>query len=461
MVKNVFQNIPAGFFNLLASNTDNLNNAGLLIEIYEQYETEVSYRISRKKLRDAVALYIIENDIHVPLEEIDDKSNDIAGGILRKFSKPEYGWLTEEIDDGTYEKYMVMTEAGIALAEFLLRISQPEKVEYVSYIFDIYNTLLKGKDQWEDDPYVGAIKKSYRDAKALSRALKRLSTFIRKKIEQIANKTTLEEITNHLIEYYNGDFIREYARLTTQQNIHIYRRSIQHALDKLMKNERDLIITGCAVEEDITPEEAEELLDEMVDATNRFLNEDYDRIMLDIRKKINTYIRIAIARLRFRQTHGQDTRGNVETVLKLLKSALENTEQETIEEVPSLHAFDKHEYIDRFSLSTPRKTRAVKEPSITACVQPTKEEAEESAQTINKSVENTYSMRKMKKYIKQCMGSAKEIHSDQLPLQTSGDLLADVMSAALSEANGFDITVEDGYTETGNMLLRNFTIRRK
>ena len=49
----------------------------------------------------------------------DRTANDMAGAVIRKFLSREVGWLEEEIDDATYEKQIVMTENGIALAEFL------------------------------------------------------------------------------------------------------------------------------------------------------------------------------------------------------------------------------------------------------------------------------------------------------------------------------------------------------
>ena len=48
----VFNIIPEGFFNPLSSGSNNIANAGCLLEIYEQYDMEVSYRISRRVLRD-------------------------------------------------------------------------------------------------------------------------------------------------------------------------------------------------------------------------------------------------------------------------------------------------------------------------------------------------------------------------------------------------------------------------
>ena len=93
MAPNVFNRIPSGFFNLLSSGSDNINNAGCLPEIYSQYDMEVSYRIGRKQLRDALALYILENNLSFSEEEADEKSSDVANSIIRKFTDEDCGFI--------------------------------------------------------------------------------------------------------------------------------------------------------------------------------------------------------------------------------------------------------------------------------------------------------------------------------------------------------------------------------
>ena len=48
---------------------------------------------------------------------------------------------------------------------------------------------------------------------------KRLSTFIKKIIERMVQEETLESLTENILEYCEGSFIR--TRLTKQQNIHL------------------------------------------------------------------------------------------------------------------------------------------------------------------------------------------------------------------------------------------------
>jgi len=61
----------------------------------------------------------------------------------------------------------------------LQQLAKPEREEFSSYIFNIYN-ILRNEEQWNSDPYVACVKNIYRNSKQLSKALKRLATFIKK-----------------------------------------------------------------------------------------------------------------------------------------------------------------------------------------------------------------------------------------------------------------------------------------
>ena len=158
-------------------------NSFLLQFIYQQYDNEISYRIKRTVLRDELAYFISENskELIVESEAVAKTYQDIASDYLRKFASKEVGWLEEEFDDSTFEKYVVITEQGVMLAELLNRLGQSEKEEFSSYVYNIYNTLVS-REQWSENPYVGALKNVYKNAKSLSKSLKRMSTYIRKTI---------------------------------------------------------------------------------------------------------------------------------------------------------------------------------------------------------------------------------------------------------------------------------------
>lgn len=168
---NLFDMIPKGFFNLLGSNANNRVYADCLSIIYEEYDREITFRIGRERLRDAIAVYLADNQISDMEDETQGLSySDLASNIIRRFCSDDIGWLEEETDDATYARNIIMIEAGLKLAEFLQQLEKPEKSEFSSYIYNIYNTLTN-EEQWGDNIYVGALKNVYKNAKGLSKDL--------------------------------------------------------------------------------------------------------------------------------------------------------------------------------------------------------------------------------------------------------------------------------------------------
>lgn len=467
-MKNLFDAIPSGFFNCLSSGSNNRIYADCLLVIYEQYEREITYRIARNRIRDALAAYLLENHIHF-LEPDDGRKeernyNDIANGIIRKFCAKDIGWLEEDNDDATYEKNIIMTESGILLTEFLQRLIMPEREEFSSYIFNIYN-ILQNTEQWSQDPYVNGLKNIYRHARLLSKSLKRLATFIKKIIERMVKEESLESLTENLLEYCDGSFIREYARLAKQQNIHIYRFFIKSKLDDFLNHSEihELLVIGCALEEELEESEAKEYVTDMIQATKRFLAEDYDRIMRDIKHKINVYLQIAIGRARFLRNRGVDMRGNVEQTLRYIVQEMEAVGwKETIpEEMQGLFTLDRHKFMDAGSVRYPRKPQAIKKETVIELEEMTEADIEKARLAHEKEAYNPYAKEKMKEYLESVMGKNAAISSEDLPMQSKRDLLCALSAVAYSDENGYSVEVLDGYLEVNQMLLRRFDITKE
>ncbi len=464
---NVFDVIPAGFFNYLASNSNQRLYVECLELIYSQYEREISYCIPRNQIRDALAIYLLEN--HVSLD-VDQETGpiknhgELATAILRKFCSKNVGWLEEENDGATYEKQILMTERGILLAEFLTQIRKPEKEEYSGYIFNIYNTL-RNVEQWEDHPYVNGMKSIYQNARLLSKSLKRLSTFIRKVIEKMVNEETLESLTENLLEYFDGSFIREYSRLTKQQNIHIYRGYIKARLDE-MKEDTELlerIVRECMKEEELEEAKARDYAENMILSSRRFLTEDYDRIMKVIKHKINVYLQVAIGRARFLRNREVDERGNIEQTIRYIVEEMGELgwKEELPDKMNGLFTLETHEFIDRLSLRYPRKQRAVRHAAVAEIEEMTQEDIENSRKAQEKEAYNPFSKDRMREYLLFCMGEQDTLAVEDMPFDNKNDLLAALSAAVYAEENGFEIIPAQGYLETDHLLLKRFEVKRR
>ena len=454
---NVFDHIPDKFFNLLAGSSNYRLNSSCLLEAYKLFEYEISYKISRDTVRDVIASYLMAQTDKWDKE--DSAPNDRAGAIIRSFY--EAGWLAEETDDVTYEKQVVMTEAGIALAEFLGQLMVPAKEEYSSYVFNIYNRL-KSREQWDSNPYAFAMKPVYSDAKRLAHSLKKLSTSIRSIIEKVVEEKTLEELTNNLMSYCDGAFIKEYSRLIKEQNIHVYRPAIINELEKMRQDEDifELMVIGCYDNEGFEDEyEAEQYVHTMFETTISFLNDDYNKIMNDIQRKINVYLNLAVGRARFLLSHDENARGNVQQVLKIMVEAFENSGDDPA--FGELYDLYSQEFIDTASLRFPCKQKVIRDATVTEVPEMSQEDIDRAAAQQRKEAYNPFSKDKMKEYVLRALGDRNEITAESFPFESKADILAVLSSAAYSQENGFELIPNDVYIERKGFIIRDFTISRR
>lgn len=461
----LFDIVPANFFNYLGSGSNNRIYAQCLLIIYNEYENEISYRLPRLQIRDALAIYLTQVHPDMMDEEgnLEKSYTDMASSIIRRLCAQDVGWLEEDNDEATYEKQIIMTEQGIMLAEFLERLMQPEKEEFSSYIFNIYNTL-NNKEQWSSDPYSLCLTSVYRNSRNLAKALKKLATFIRKIIEDMMNESTFESLTENLISYCEGDFIKEYSRLTKRQNIHYYRNSILTRLKEFESDEDSFeeLVIGCVMEHNLSETDARDKVMDMISQTKHFLEMEYDAIMSDIKHKINVYLQIAVGRGKFLRNKGIDVRGSIDRTIRYIVAEMDELgmKDELPEEMLELFNLEKNEFIDLDSLRYPVKQRSIRKSTVTEFESLTEEDRLRAKAEQEKNAYNPYSKEMMKKYLEKQLENKLTIRGSKLPMNTKNDLLASLSAVAYSEENGFEIVAKDEYIEINEMLLRDFEIRR-
>ena len=66
----------------------------------------------------------------------------------------------------------------------------------------------------------------------------------------------------------------------------------------------------------------------------------------------------------------------------------------------------------------------------------------------------------MKNYLEKRLGSNGSLESDELPLNSKKDMLANLSAIAYAKDNGFEIEILDGYYEANDMILHRFRISK-
>lgn len=459
---NVFDIIPSDFFNCLSGISNSRIYADCLELIHNQNDKEISGRLERSYLRDVLAAFLLENHLDLSDEEnTANAGNDEANFVLRKFIS--VGWLEEYQDDSTFEKYIIMTDNGIALAEFLQKLKNPTTPEFSNYILNIYNRFNSKEYENKQELYNFILKPTFSDAKALSSSLKKLSTSIKRIIEKMNHEGSLESLTENIISYCDGDFIKEYSRLVHQQNIHIYRNFITRKLEELKSSDffillcEELISEEKAHKNQISKMEAEERIYEMIDSTKKFLHDDYNKIMDDIKQKINTYIHIAIARERMLRNKGLDIRGVVEQTLRILISSENISEKD---EVGALFNIQKYEYVDQSSLMYPHKSQQVLYNTESDYFELTKEELEKQKYILEQESHNPYSKDEMKKYMDELFDQNEIIDNGNFDYSSKDDILKSLAAVSYAKENGYSIESDETYIESENFVTKHWRAKK-
>ncbi len=463
--KSVFEVLPSGFFNLLAGGSNQEIYSECLLLIYDQFEREISYRVDRRQIREVLSNYLYDKQVSLTLDDETQKNySDLANEIIRKMIRKNIGWLEEETDDATLEKAVYMTENGLALAEFLYSLQRPEKEEYSAYIIQIYNTLMN-REPWKEHPYINGIKSISQAARALSKSLKKLSTYIRKIIERMILEESFESLTDHLIEYFDGGFVKEYARLTKQQNVYRYRGTIRSELDRICEDE-DLMMRmrrECAKEEELGEQGSEEYLDDLFRQTRRFLFDDYEKIMKDLKHKINIYLQVGIGRARFLRNREIDEKNYVERTIRIISQEYSELSMRGLlpEELCPLFTLDRNEFIDTQSIRFPGRDKSILKATQADTEELTDEMLEAARAQQEREAFNPYEKELMRQYLEKCLDGRRQINAEELPVSKKTELMATLSAVAYAKENGFGIEVRDGYLETNGLLLRRFIIRKE
>ena len=460
----VFNVIPNDFFTILGSgNRNQAVYSELLVKIYKLFDNEISYRILRDIVRDTIAAYLLENHIEIQGDDASELGfesdwNVKANFIIRRFVS--VGWLEEETDDTTLEKTIVMPDNGIALAQFIENLKNPVRSEFSVSIYTIFNTL-EHWSQGEQNPYKLILTPVYDEARKLSSALKKLATSIKKIIESMLREGSLVSLTENIIKYCDGDFIKEYSRLVQQQNIHLYREKISRRLEELKGIGYFGALTQSVMDEDgCSRNAAEDKVVRMLDSTRRFLHDDYNKIMKRIKDQINAYIKIAVARERILRNKGKDNRGNVEETVRYLVQNIDDDKLNKIdEEIQYLFHIHDYEFVDETSLQYPHKNQSIQSNIESDVIEMSAEERERQKRQLQKESYNPYSKELMKKFLDSQSTNGK-LDSSNLCLNEKKDVLASMAAVTYARENGYLIEVDNDFVESDEFKIRHWRAKK-
>ena len=241
-----------------------------------------------------------------------------------------------------------------------------------------------------------------------------------------------------------------------------YRGIIRRELERIRDDDdlMDRLRQECRIEEELTEIEAEEMLYDRFYQIQRFLFDDYERIMKDIKHKINVYLQVGIGRARFLRNRGIDEKNYVERTIRYISCELTELSMRDClpEEMTPLFAFDRNEYIDTQSIRYPGQDKMIAKVTEQETEILTDEMIRLAKEQQEREAYNPYDKELMKSFLEQCMQGRKSIEIEELPIKAKEDMLSVLSAAAYAKENGYRLEIGDGYIETNGTLLHSFKI---
>jgi len=304
----LFEILPARLFQLFTGKNRPVYAEALLL-LYEQCQINrfgIEYDVMRDFFQELIETqeelgYSFEAE-----DEVDDGEIDLfraqANVILRRLK--DLGWLEVETRDN-FKQYIVLPHYSSRILQVLKELCEERTVEFQRFAFVTYQLLTS--DEAKRRPSF-AIIEAEKMTEQLIGELTILANNMKHHAEQVAAKTSLQEVLDHHFDEYKTKIVdRSYHRLKTSDHVSRYRHQILDRVQTWLLDQeffQETVEDGLQSEFFATREDAELKLRNAlltIEEVYRELDEVFNRI--DLRH--NQYLRASFDRARYLSQHSQ------------------------------------------------------------------------------------------------------------------------------------------------------------
>ena len=316
-MKNLFSVLPNDFFKPLNSKYKD-QYADCLLAIYNSYKTEISYGVERESVVSTLTDYFNTRTDDISFDDDNSFEKDSRSKAQKTINYlKDCGWLDFE-EEKNYQQNVVLTEQAVPFIRTMNDVIKNEETEYQGLISQIHAVLQN--DDLYSKPYQFILKNVVNSTEQLVSSLKKLNISIKKHIDKQTKNKELSEIFS-LFSVYNEEIVsKSLYRLKTSENIGKFRQSIKINLDKMLSEPKilkDLVEGYMEIEQETDSELAKDKIIEMIiDVKSAF--ENLDKIIEDIDRKNNHYMKNAASRAKFELASGTNQQGKINAILRYL-----------------------------------------------------------------------------------------------------------------------------------------------
>lgn len=432
--------------------------------LYSSYRSELSFGIDKIIIVNVLEQYFEEQYTDViDFEEtgyVVTSAHEKALTFLRYLR--DCGWIEEEIGKD-YSIKINLQDYAITIIEAFEKIIKNDETEFQSLISTIH-TLLMREENYQK-PYEYKLKNVFENTNELILNLKKLNSNIKKRIDEVTQNKTAEEIIDHFFLYHDEIASDAYHRLKTSDNVSYFRNSIQGKLKEFLNN-NDLFllaVDGFIKIEQVPAERArEELRQKIVEVLNAFYN--YDSIMEEIDQKHSKYITTAVSRAKFLLSNTNNEEGKVTFLLKHLAEEMNNREndiEEFDEDIYHLFSIFSQNFLDNASLYVTPISKKINKPA--PRMERNKlsiEEREKKLQELKDQNKKRFSQNNIEKFIMENLKNKRIIYASNLPLITKRDFIRIIFVQLYGHSKHCTYQVKeiDEYITHNQYRIKNFVI---
>ena len=416
-MKNLFSVLPKDFFKPLNSKYKD-QYADCLLAIYNSYKTEISYGVEREAVVSTLTDYFNTRTDDISFDDDNSFEKDSRSKAQKTINYlKDCGWLDFE-EEKNYQQNVVLTEQAVPFIRTMNDVIKNEETEYQGLISQIH-AVLQNEDLYSK-PYQFILKNVVNSTEQLVSSLKKLNISIKKHIDKQTKNKELSEIFS-LFSVYNEEIVsKSLYRLKTSENIGKFRQSIKINLDKMLSEPKilkDLVEGYMEIEQETDSDFAKDKIIEMIiDVKSAF--ENLDKIIDDIDRKNNHYMKNAASRAKFELASGTNQEGKINAILKYLTEFSDEDEN-----IPDnffnifVQKFVSEESIKKI----PEKKTYEEVASISAAETLTAEERALKKQLLlDKQMARIY-RKKIEAFVLECLGEKNYIFASEIPINNRKD----------------------------------------
>ncbi len=428
---NIFDVLPANFFNIFASKNKDLYSNCLKL-IFDKTQSEVTFSYSRDQLvYDIVEL--IESSNHVEFDEIEDVATksykDKANVVIRKLK--ECGWILEGLNTD-YSKTVFFSSVALPFINAIDDIyentresvsyndqtnySYSTRVEIDGYAYSIYS-LLKNNTKLKKSSVLLQVTEN---TKLMLNSLKQLNYKIKSYSDSVKALVSVDDaIRDFFTEYTSEVLYKNYHKIKTLDNVSKYRNQIITSLSQNLRSSNyikevseELVQADHFDNIELAAQKVKEMILYSVDSIQNI-----DGIIKAIEEENYMYTNIILKKTKFMIENNDDVEGYLKQILKHISDSYDSDLQ-----IDGLFSLFSVGYIDNESIYKPRKSRTVfKQQRLSVDMS---DNIFDSPELLEKLKGSSHSLKSINEKVKVMLEGKKEITIDEIPLDSVLDFIA-------------------------------------